>query len=66
MVTFEKVVLKNFLSFGEDPVEVLLNTDKITAIKGNNGAGKSTILDAIYFGLYGKSFRGTVLKNIIN
>lgn len=65
MIVFKKVYIQNFLSFGEE-VEIGLNECGITAIRGSNGVGKSSILDAIYFGLYGKSFRGVNLRNLVN
>ena len=66
MIYFKTVNIQNFLSFYGDPVQIDLCSYKITAIKGNNGVGKSSILDAIYFALYGKSFRGVKLQNMVN
>ena len=56
MIIFEKF-WKNFLSTGNHSTEVILSSDPTTLIVGSNGAGKSTILDALTFSLYGKSFK---------
>ena len=52
MITFEKIRFKNFLSYGNSWTEVNLNTHKDTLIIGENGAGKSTFLDALSYALY--------------
>jgi len=57
MIKFEKVRWKNFLSTGAAFTEISLTKSPNTLIIGNNGAGKSTILDALCFGLFGKPFR---------
>jgi len=57
MIKFEKVRWKNFLSTGLNFTEINLTKSPNTLIIGNNGAGKSTILDALCFGLFGKPFR---------
>jgi DNA repair exonuclease SbcCD ATPase subunit len=56
-IHFKKVRWKNFLSTGNAFTEVELDRNQNTLVVGTNGAGKSTILDALCFGLYGKPFR---------
>ena len=62
MINFKYVRWKNFLSTGNQFIEVQLDKNPTTLIIGENGAGKSTILDALCFGLFGKPFR-TISKN---
>jgi DNA repair exonuclease SbcCD ATPase subunit len=66
MLTFKTITWKNFLSTGQHPTSVSLNTDNNSLIIGTNGAGKSTILDALTFSLYGKSFRKINKGQLIN
>ena len=66
MIIFEKVSWKNFLSTGNHFTEVNLDKHKTTLIVGGNGAGKSTILDALTFGLYGKAFRRITKPQLVN
>lgn len=67
MIIFKKVSMKNFLSIGNKPVELDLNTHNITSISGENGASKSAIcIDSIFYALYGKSFRKVSLPKLIN
>lgn len=66
MIYFEKIKWKNFLSTGNQFTEVNLNDTKNTLIIGSNGAGKSTILDALTFVLFGKSFRKINKPQLIN
>ena len=49
MIVFEKIRWKNFLATGDHFTEIELDSDRSTLIVGTNGAGKSTILDAITF-----------------
>ena len=66
MILFEKIRWKNFLSTGNQFTEVELNKNSTTLIVGNNGAGKSTILDAMCFVLFGKAFRKINKPQLIN
>ena len=66
MIIFKKISWKNFLSTGNHPIEVKLDEQSTTLIIGANGAGKSTILDALTFVLYGKSFRKINKSQLIN
>ncbi len=69
MIVFKHVRWKNFLSTGNNFTDIDLNKNPTTLIVGENGAGKSTILDALCFGLFGKPFRAInkpLLVNSIN
>ena len=62
MITFKRISWKNFLSTGNVPIEVYLDRHNTTLISGDNGAGKSTMLDVLTFSLFGNSFRGISLS----
>ena len=66
MITFNYVRWKNFLSTGNNFSEVQLDRSPTTLIIGENGAGKSTILDALCFGLFNKPFRNISKKQLVN
>ena len=66
MIIFENISWKNFLSTGNQPTSLKLNKNSTTLIVGTNGAGKSTILDALTFGLYGKAFRKITKPQLVN
>jgi DNA repair exonuclease SbcCD ATPase subunit len=66
MITFQKVRWKNFLSTGNAFTEINFTKSTNTLIIGNNGAGKSTILDALCFGLFGKPFRKINKPQLLN
>ena len=57
MIHFKSCKWQNFLSTGNDPIEIKLDKSPSTLIVGQNGAGKSTLLDALSFGLFGKPHR---------
>ena len=66
MIIFKYVRWKNFLSTGNQPTEIQLDKNPTTLIIGENGAGKSTVLDAICFGLFGKPFRNISKSQMVN
>ena len=66
MIIFKYVRWKNFLSTGITFTEIQLDRNPSTLIIGENGAGKSTILDALCFGLFGKPFRQISKNQLIN
>ena len=66
MIIFKKVRYKNFLSTGQQFIEINLNEAPTTLVVGNNGAGKSTMLDALCFGLFNKPFRAVKKDQLVN
>ena len=66
MIVFKKIRWKNFLSTGNNFTEVQLDRNPNTLIVGENGAGKSTILDALCFALFGKPFRKITKQQLVN
>ena len=66
MILFEKVRWKNFLSTGNQFTEIDFLKYSTNLIIGTNGAGKSTVLDALTFSLFGKSFRKINKPQLIN
>ena len=66
MILFQKIKWKNFLSTGANFTEIDLTKSNNTLIIGHNGAGKSTILDALCFGLFGKPFRKINKPQLLN
>ena len=66
MIIFKYVRWKNFLSTGNNFTEIQLDRNPTTLIIGENGAGKSTILDALCFGLFGKPFRNINKAQLLN
>ena len=66
MILFKKIKWKNFLSTGNHFSEIELNKNSTTLIVGQNGAGKSTVLDALTFSLFGKPFRKINKSQLLN
>jgi DNA repair exonuclease SbcCD ATPase subunit len=66
MITFETIRWKNFLSTGDQWTEIDFCESSSTLIVGSNGAGKSTMLDALCFGLFGKAFRKINKPQLVN
>ena len=66
MIIFKKIKWKNFLSTGNQFIEVDLTKSNTTLIIGKNGSGKSTLLDAITFVLFNRPFRIIKKEQIVN
>ena len=66
MIVFQNIRWKNFLSTGNQYTEINLDKDSTTLIVGTNGAGKSTVLDALTFSLFNKPFRKISKGQLIN
>ena len=66
LVTFNTVRWKNFLSTGNTFTEIQLDQNPSTLVVGENGAGKSTMLDALCFGLFQRAFRNIKKDQLIN
>ena len=66
MIEFKYVRWKNFLSYGDFQTEVPLSGNRATLVVGDNGAGKSTMIDALCYALYGKAFRDIATTQLVN
>lgn len=66
MITFKKLTYKNFLSTGNSGNTIYLNRTPSALITGQNGAGKSTMLDALCFGIFNKPYRNINKPQLIN
>ena len=66
MIKFKSVKWKNFLSTGNNETKIDLDRSPSTLVVGQNGSGKSTMLDAISFGLFGKPHRSISKNQLVN
>ena len=66
MIEFKSIRYKNFLSSGNQFINFSLNENKDSIIIGQNGSGKSTILDALTFSLFNKPFRKISKSQLVN
>lgn len=66
MLFIQKINFKNILSSGNQFTEIDFDSYKTTLVKGNSGQGKSLIITALIFGLYGRSNRGTTKRQLVN
>jgi len=66
MIIFKKIRWKNFLSTGNNFIEIDLNKSQTTLIIGPNGSGKSTLLDALCFSLFNRPFRNIKKEQMVN
>ena len=66
MIKFEKIRWKNFLSTGNSFTEIDLTSSKSTLIVGQNGSGKSTMLDALSYALFAKPHRNIIKNQLPN
>lgn len=66
MVIFKRLLYKNFLATGNDPIEIDLCNYPRTLIIGHNGAGKSTMISALTFALFGKDVRKINKPSLVN
>jgi DNA repair exonuclease SbcCD ATPase subunit len=66
MIIFEKVKWRNFLSTGNQYTEICFTENTTNIVIGTNGAGKSTVLDALCFSLFGKPFRKINKPQLVN
>jgi DNA repair exonuclease SbcCD ATPase subunit len=66
MILFKTIKWKNFLSTGQHETELDFTKNRTNLIIGTNGAGKSTVLDALTFSLFGKPFRKINKPQLIN
>lgn len=66
MIIFKTLRWKNLLSTGNHFTELKLNSNTNTLVVGTNGSGKSTMLDALCFALFGKPFRNVNKPNLLN
>jgi DNA repair exonuclease SbcCD ATPase subunit len=65
-IIFEEIYWRNLLGTGQDGVRLKLNENRMTLFQGKNGGGKSTLLDAIFYALFGSPYRDIKLGQLIN
>jgi DNA repair exonuclease SbcCD ATPase subunit len=66
MIIFKSVTFKNFQAVGNRPITINLNNSPSTMIAGHNGSGKSNVLEALTYGLFGKPLKKVNLGGLIN
>ena len=66
MVIFERIKYSNFLASGQVPIDLPLNAHASTLIVGRNGAGKSTMTEAMCFALFGRALRNVNKPSLVN
>lgn len=66
MIRFKAIRWKNLLSYGDFWTELAIGDNTSTLVIGDNGAGKSTFIDALCYGLYGKAFRKIATTQLVN
>ena len=66
MIIFERVRYQNFLATGQVPIDIRLDQHATTLIIGRNGAGKSTMTEAVCFALFGRALRNINKPTLVN
>jgi len=66
VILFKRISYKNFLSSGNQPIEISLDLSQTTLVVGTNGSGKSTLLDALCFVLFNRPFRIIKKEQMVN
>ena len=64
-IQFDSLKWKNFLSYGNKWTSVDFASG-FRAIRGSNGAGKSTVIDALFYGLFGRTYRDVKIDELVN
>lgn len=66
MIRFDSITYRNILSVGQAPITLSLSANRLTALHGPSGSGKSLFLDALSFALFGRAFRDINKTELIN